>query len=54
MEEGMVTNLKELVAVLKERGYSGLEWESRVFEGETHFSVGYPAIYWGSAFVFAK
>jgi len=54
LEDGMVTNLKELVAVLKERGYSGLEWESRVFEGETHFSVGYPAIYWGSAFVFAK
>jgi len=54
LEDGMVTNLKELVSVLKERGYTGLDWESHVFKDETHLSVGYPAICRGMTFVFGK
>ncbi len=54
LEDGMVTNLKELVAVLRERAYTGLDWESHVFEDETHISVGYPAIYRGITFAFAR
>jgi len=54
LEDGMVTDLKELIAVLKKREYRGLDWESHVFEEETHISVGYPAIFWGINFVFTK
>jgi hypothetical protein len=54
LEEGMVTDLKELVGVLKQRKYGGLDWESHVFEDETHLSVGHPAIFRGITFVFTK
>ena len=54
LEDGMVTDLKELIAVLKKREYRGLDWESHVFEEETHISVGYPAIFRGINFVFTK
>jgi len=54
LEEGMVTNLKELAGVLKQRKYRRLEWESHVFEDETHLSVGHPAIFRGITSVFAK
>lgn len=48
------TAMKELVEVLKQRRYRGLDWESHVFEDERHISVWAPAYCWGITSVFTK
>jgi len=50
----MVTILKELVKILEQRKYVGLEWESHIFKDEGHFSVGGTAICRGISSVFSK
>jgi predicted alpha/beta superfamily hydrolase len=54
LEGPMVSNVEELVRVLEQRKYVGLEWESHIFEDEGHFSVGGPAICRGISSVFSK
>jgi len=54
LEKQMVTNLKELVKILDQRKYVGLEWESRIFEDEGHISVYGTAICRGITSVFSK
>jgi predicted alpha/beta superfamily hydrolase len=54
LEGPMVSNLKELVKILEQRKYVGLEWESHIFEDEGHFSVGGTAICRGISTVFSK
>jgi predicted alpha/beta superfamily hydrolase len=54
LEGAMVSNLKELVKILEQRKYGGLEWESHIFEDEGHFSVGGTAICRGISSVFSK
>jgi hypothetical protein len=54
LEKQMVSNLKELVEILEQRKYRGLEWESHVFEDEGHISVWGTAICRGISSVFSK
>jgi predicted alpha/beta superfamily hydrolase len=54
LEMQMVSNLKELVEILEQRKYRGLEWESHVFEDEGHISVWGTAICRGISSAFSK
>jgi predicted alpha/beta superfamily hydrolase len=53
-EKQMVSDLEELVKILKQRKYIDLEWESHLFEDEGHFSVFGTAVCRGIASVFSK
>jgi predicted alpha/beta superfamily hydrolase len=49
-----VTNLKTLARALASRNYPGLQLTTRVFEGETHFSVIPATFNWGLRAVFGR
>jgi predicted alpha/beta superfamily hydrolase len=54
-EEGAVilANFKELVTILDQRKYKGLEWESRIYESEGHVSAIYSGTCKGILSVFS-
>jgi predicted alpha/beta superfamily hydrolase len=54
-EEGsMVNNLQDFAAQLKAHDYQGLEFDSQVFEGETHMSVIPTTISRGLRYLYAS
>jgi predicted alpha/beta superfamily hydrolase len=54
LERTMMANLKELVKILEQRKYKGLELENHIFEDEGHISVSGTAICRGISSVFEK
>lgn len=54
LEPTIASDAKQLVEILEQRKYRGLEWESHVFEDEDHISVYGTAICRGITSVFSK
>jgi uncharacterized protein len=54
-EDGPVVlaNFKELVTILDQRNYKGLEWESSIYEGEGHMCAAYSGLCKGILSVFS-
>jgi uncharacterized protein len=54
-EDGPVilANFKELVTILGQRNYKGLEWESSIYEGEGHMGAAYSGLCKGILSVFS-
>ena len=50
----MISNLRDLLDVLKNRDYDGLEWSEVFFEDENHQSVIPPTISRGLRYIYGK